>query len=100
MSRLVIYIHGKGGNAKEAEHYKLLFPKNDVIGFDYRSQNPWEAKGEFSDFYDKVTKDYDSVIVIANSIGAFFTILSLADKKIERAWRILYFYIPSFGRGL
>lgn len=32
MSRLVIYIHGKGGNAKEAEHYKLLFPKNDVIG--------------------------------------------------------------------
>ena len=88
MSRLVIYIHGKGGNAKEAEHYKLLFPKNDVIGFDYRSQNPWEAKGEFSDFYDKVTKDYDSVIVIANSIGAFFTILSLADKKIERAFFI------------
>lgn len=88
MSRLVIYIHGKGGNAKEAEHYKLLFPKNDVIGFDYRSQNPWEAKGEFSDFYDKVTKEYDSVIVIANSIGAFFTILSLADKKIERAFFI------------
>ena len=70
MSRLVIYIHGKGGNAKEAEHYKSLFPENDVIGFDYRSQNPWEAKGEFSDFYDKVTKEYDSVIVIANSIGA------------------------------
>ena len=88
MSRLVIYIHGKGGNAKEAEHYKTLFTKNDVIGFDYRSQNPWEAKGEFSDFYDKVTKEYDSVIVIANSIGAFFTILSLADKKIERAFFI------------
>ena len=88
MSRLVIYIHGKGGNAKEAEHYKPLFTKNDVIGFDYRSQNPWEAKGEFSDFYDKVTKEYDSVIVIANSIGAFFTILSLADKKIERAFFI------------
>lgn len=88
MSRLVIYIHGKGGNTKEAEHYKLLFPKNDVIGFDYQSQNPWEAKGEFSDFYGKVTKEYSSVIVIANSIGAFFTILSLADKKIERAFFI------------
>ena len=86
MSRLVIYIHGKGGNAKEAEHYKLLFPENDVIGFDYRAQNPWEAKGEFSDFYDKVTKGYDSVIMIANSIGAFFTLLSLADKEIERAF--------------
>ena len=88
MSRLVIYIHGKGGNAKEAEHYKSLFPENDVIGFDYRSQNPWEAKGEFSDFYDKVTKEYDSVIVIANSIAAFFTILSLADKEIECAFFI------------
>jgi hypothetical protein len=31
MNRLVIYIHGKGGNAKEAEHYKPLFPKDDVI---------------------------------------------------------------------
>lgn len=88
MSRLVIYIHGKGGNAKEAEHYKSLFPENDVIGFDYQSQSPWEAKGEFSDFYDKVTKEYDSVIVIANSIGAFFAIVSLADKKIERAFFI------------
>ena len=88
MNRLVIYIHGKDGNANEAEHYKSLFPKNDVIGFDYRSRNPWDAKGEFSDFYDKVTKEYDSVIVIANSIGAFFALLSLADKKIERTFLI------------
>lgn len=88
MSGLVIYIHGKGGNADEAEHYKHLFPKNDVIGFDYQSQNPWEAKEEFSFFYDKVTKGYESVIVIANSIGAFFTLLSLADKEIERAFFI------------
>ena len=34
MSRLVIYIHGKGGNAKEAEHYKLLFPENGFF-YDY-----------------------------------------------------------------
>ena len=88
MSRLVIYIHGKGGNANEAEHYKPLFPKYDVIGFDYRSQNPWEAKGEFSDFYDKVTNGYDSVIVLANSIGAYFALLSLADRKIEKAFII------------
>lgn len=38
MNRLVIYIHGKGGNAKEAEHYKPLFPKDDVIVCDYQSQ--------------------------------------------------------------
>ena len=35
MKELVIYVHGKGGEAEEAEHYKPLFPKSDVIGFDY-----------------------------------------------------------------
>lgn len=88
MNRLVIYIHGKGGNAKEAEHYKPLFPKDDVIGCDYQSQNPWEAKVEFSDFYEKAAKGYASVIVVANSIGANFAMSALADKKIEKAFFI------------
>lgn len=35
MKKSVIYIHGKGGNAEEAEHYKPLFKDYDVIGFDY-----------------------------------------------------------------
>lgn len=88
MNRLVIYIHGKGGNAKEAEHYKPLFPKDDVIGYDYQSQNPWEARVEFSDYYEKAAKGYASVIVVANSIGANFTMSALADKKIEKAFFI------------
>ena len=25
MKELIIYVHGKGGNADEAEHYKQLF---------------------------------------------------------------------------
>ena len=71
MNQLGIYIHGKGGTAEEAWHYEMLFPESDVIGFDYQSQNPWEARSEFSDFYDWNSKGYDSVILIANSIGAF-----------------------------
>ena len=85
MKELVIYVHGKGGEAEEAEHYKPLFPKSDVIGFDYKSQNPWKAKNEFSDFYDLNTKGYDSVILIANSIGAFFSMNALAKKTISKA---------------
>lgn len=38
MKSLVIYIHGKGGNAEEANHYRSLFPEGDVVGFDYISQ--------------------------------------------------------------
>ena len=32
MDKAVIYIHGKGGNAEEAIHYKPLFSNCDVIG--------------------------------------------------------------------
>ena len=85
MKKLVIYVHGKGGTAEEAKHYQPLFAESDVIGFDYKSQNPWEAKIEFSDFYDLHSKEYNSVILVANSIGAFFSMNALAEKKISKA---------------
>ncbi|HEZ7989041.1 MAG TPA: alpha/beta hydrolase [Ruminococcus sp.] len=85
MKQLVIYIHGKGGSAEEAEHYKPLFSESDVIGFDYKSHNPWEAKNEFSNFFNLHSKEYNSVILIANSIGAFFSLNSFHEKKITKA---------------
>ena len=85
MKQIVIYVHGKGGTAEEAKHYQPLFAEGDVIGFDYKSQNPWEAKREFPDFYDLHSKGYDSVILVANSIGAFFSMNALAEKKISKA---------------
>ena len=85
MKKLVIYVHGKGGTAEEAKHYQTLFVESDVIGFDYKSQNPWEAKREFSDFYDLHSKEYNSVILVAYSIGAFFSMHALAEKKISKA---------------
>ena len=85
MKQLVIYVHGKGGTADEAKHYRALFADSDVIGFDYISQNPWDAKSEFSQFFDLHSKSYDSVILIANSIGAFFSMSALAEKKISQA---------------
>ena len=50
MKNIVIYVHGKGGSAAEAEHYRQLFPDSEVIGFDYHAQTPWEAKEEFPEF--------------------------------------------------
>lgn len=88
MKSLVIYVHGKGGNAEEAKHYQPLFVESDVIGFDYKSQNPWEAKEEFTCFYDMHSKGYNSVVLVANSIGAFFVMNALHDKRIEKAYFI------------
>ena len=51
MREILIYVHGKGGSAEEVDHYKPHFPNCEVIGFDYRSQTPWEAKEEFPVFF-------------------------------------------------
>ena len=85
MRRFVIYVHGKGGSAEEAKHYQPLFPDSDVIGFDYHAQTPWEAKEEFPRFFDLHSEGYDSVILIANSIGAFFSMYALGEKNISQA---------------
>ena len=80
MQRVIIYIHGKGGSAEEANHYRSLFPGSDVVGFDYTSPNPWDAQDEFPRLFDSYSKGYDEVILIANSIGAFFAMSALAEK--------------------
>ncbi len=47
MKKLILYIHGKGGNAGEGEYYKKFFPDADIYGFDYKANTPWDAKSEF-----------------------------------------------------
>ena len=88
MKNLVLYVHGKGGNADEALHYKNLFPEADVLGFDYKAETPWDAKKEFPVYFDFVAAGYDEVILVANSIGAFFSMNSLGDKSIKHAYFI------------
>lgn len=88
MKNLVVYVHGKGGSAQEAEHYKSLFPKDEVIGFDYHSQTPWEAKKEFLAFFTEQKKRYDQLTLVANSIGAYFALSSLDETLVDRAYFI------------
>ena len=88
MRQSIIYVHGKGGSAAEAGHYKPLFPNCEVIGFDYRSQTPWEAKEEFPAFFAQQRQSCDRIIWIANSIGAFFTMSALDETLVDRAYFI------------
>ena len=88
MKSLIVYVHGKGGSAQEAEHYKSLFPKDEVIGFDYHSQTPWEAKKEFLAFFTEQEKRYDQLTLVANSIGAYFALSSLDETLVDRAYFI------------
>lgn len=86
--KAVLYVHGKGGNAAEAAFYEAIFPECDVMGFDYKAETPWESIGEFQAEAKRLLSEYDSVILVANSIGAYFSLLSLADMPIEKAYFI------------
>lgn len=88
MDKVIIYINGKGGNPKEATHYKSIFCGCDVIGLDYTDQSPWEAKEEFPMLFNAACQGYQSVEIIANSIGAFFAMNALSDKRIKKAYFI------------
>ena len=88
MKNVVIYIHGKYGTVEEAEYYKKFFNEADIIGFEYTSEYPWDFQKEFSNFIDNIYKKYKKISIIANSIGAYFTMLSLINKNIEKAFFI------------
>lgn len=85
---LVLYLHGKGGTAAECEHYRPLFPECSVVGLDYKSDTPWAAKEEFPSAFNALAKNFDRVILIANSIGAFFAMCALPQEKLESAYFI------------
>ena len=88
MKNVVIYIHGKGGSAAESEHYKQLFPDFEVIGLDYQTFSPWDTGKEIFDAVEKLKSKYENVILIANSIGAFFSMNAGIDDMIQRAYFI------------
>ena len=88
MKRLVLYIHGKGGSPLEAEHYKPLFLGYDVVGFDYYADTPWDAVVEFKKTFKTYKQEYDSIILVANSMGAYYAMCALNDEPIDQAFFI------------
>ena len=88
MKHAVIYIHGKYGTAEEAEHYKKIFNEADIIGFEYTSEYPGDFQKELSIFIDNIYAKYKKISIIANSIGAYFIMVSLTNKHIEKAFFI------------
>ena len=84
----ITYIHGKGGSAEESEHYKPLFPDCEVIGLDYQTFSPWETGKEIRIAVEELKNRYENVVLIANSIGAFFSMNAGIDEMIQKAFFI------------
>jgi len=84
----IIYIHGKGGSAAESEYYKPFFPDCEVIGLDYQTFTPWETGQEIRIVVEDLKSRFENVILIANSIGAFFSMNAGIDDMIQKAYFI------------
>ena len=84
----VLYIHGKNGCAAESEHYQTLFPGRDVIGLDYLTSTPWETGEEIRAAVETLSQRYAGITLIANSIGAFFSLYAGLNGFVRKAFLI------------
>ncbi len=88
MKDLILYIHGRGGSAAESEHYRPLFPGCEVLGLDYRAAAPREAAEEIFDAIEKLKDRTERITLVANSIGAYFSMISGIGGMIRKAFFI------------
>ena len=86
--KVAVYIRGLHGSAKEAKDYAFLKDEYDVVGLDYQDGNPWELGDIIKNEFMKLTKDYEEIVVIANSIGAFYAYEYLFEFNIKHAFFI------------
>ena len=84
----VLYIHGKDGSAAESEHYKPLFPSYKVTGLDYQTFTPWETGKEIRTAVEALKGSHENILLIANSVGAFFSMNAGIDRLIQKAYFI------------
>ncbi len=84
----VLYVHGQGGSASEADHYRSLFPDCEVTGLDYHGTTPWEAGKEIREAVETLFTRYDDIILVANSIGAYFSFCAGIDRRVRKAYLI------------
>ena len=87
-NRLILYVHGMGGSAQEAEQFRENCNGYDILGVDYEGYLPWSVKARIREVYDDARKKYERVYVMANSIGAYFSMLALGSCDVAKAFFI------------
>ena len=86
-NKVVVYIHGMHGSAKEAEDF-INLPDYDVIGIDYPSGQPWDVGEAVKKEFVELIKPYQEIVVVANSIGCLYTYECLSSFNIKQAFFI------------
>jgi len=91
-NRLYLYVHGQGGCKEEAQSFAEAAGRYgwQVLSFDLPghgerkgdipSFNPWHAVPELKQVMDWSKSSHDHIALFANSIGAWFSLLSYAGE--------------------
>lgn len=88
MQKVLLYVHGKGGNSKEIEQLKPYCNNYDIYGIDIIDFTPWGTEKQIQNIFEVLKKEYESVSLIANSIGAYFSMFALQNYCVEKAFFI------------
>ncbi|MBD5130165.1 MAG: alpha/beta hydrolase [Ruminococcaceae bacterium] len=88
MRKTLLYVHGKGGNSKEAEQIKPFCDDYDVHGIDLIDFTPWGTEKQIQNAFETLKREYDSVSIVCNSIGAYFSMFALQNVSVEKAYFI------------
>ena len=86
MDRALLYVHGMGGSAAEAEQFASLCPGCEVVGAEIADFTPWGAREPIRSAFAALRGRHESVSLLANSIGAYFAMLALSDQPVEKAF--------------
>ena len=86
--RLAVYIHGYISGTDHTPFYSSFLNKYDFKNLDYKDGIPWEVGPIIKEEFEKLIQGYDEVIVIAKSLGAFYTFQYLSSYNIKKAFFI------------
>lgn len=95
--QLFLYIHGQGGNKEEAANFSEIVCQRgfQVLSIDLPehgerkdetgiSFDPWHAVYELKNVMSYAKNNWESISLFANSIGAWFSMLSFADETLDK----------------
>ncbi|MBP5211712.1 MAG: hypothetical protein J6Z30_02530, partial [Pyramidobacter sp.] len=85
MDKALLYVHGMGGSAAEAEQFAPFFPGRGCRGVEYGEPTPWSAPPVIRAAFEELRAQYGSVMLLANSVGAYLSMLARADLPVEKA---------------
>ncbi len=88
MNKALLYIPGKGGSSQEVEQYKPFFMNYFCCGVDFDYSMPEKAKDIILNAFNDLSERYEKISVLANSIGAYFSMLALQKSSVEKAFFI------------